>query len=129
MAAIILPQGSLKSAERRTSVAGMERPIEVDVPHRLGKEEARRRIASNVHRLEEHIPGGATHMGSSWTGDELTLDMSALGQTITATIAVEETKVRLRVMLPPMLAMFARPIESALSAKGGDLLLEDRTKR
>lgn len=106
----------------------MERPIEVDLPHKLGKEEARRRIATNMHKLEDQIPGGATHMDSSWAGDELSLNVTALGQTVAANIAVEETRVRLRVMLPPMLAMFAGPIESALSAKGKDLLLEDRRK-
>lgn len=106
----------------------MERPIEVDLPHKLGKEEARRRIADNIHKLEEHIPGGATQMDSHWQGDELSLNLSALGQTVQAQIAVEETKVRCRVMLPPMLAMFAGPIQSALSARGKDMLLEDRRK-
>ena len=106
----------------------MSQPIEVDLPHRLGRDEARRRIAANIHKLEEHIPGGATHMDSHWAGDELNLHVTALGQTVAATIGVEETKVRLRVTLPPMLAMFARPIEAALSAKGGEVLLEDRRK-
>lgn len=106
----------------------MERPIEVDLPHKLGKDEARRRIANNVHRLKDAIPGGATHIDSRWQGDELQLDITALGQTIAATIAVEETKVRLRLLLPPMLAMFARPIEAMLSSKGGDLLLEDKSR-
>ena len=106
----------------------MERPVEVDLPHKLGKEEARRRIAANMHKLEDHIPGGATHMDSSWSGDDLALNLTAMGQTIAAKITVEETRVRLRVDLPPMLAMFAGPIQSALSAKGKDLLLEDRRK-
>jgi hypothetical protein len=106
----------------------MERPIEVELPHRLGKEEARRRIAANVHRLTDHIPGGASQVETSWAGDELSLGISAMGQSIDAKIAVEETKVRVQMILPPMLAMFARPIEAALGAKGGDLLLEDRSK-
>jgi hypothetical protein len=106
----------------------MNQPIEVDLSHNLGRDEARRRIAANIHKLEDHIPGGATHMDSHWTGDELNLNITALGQTVAARIAVEETKVHLRVTLPPMLAMFARPIEAALSAKGKDVLLEDRRK-
>ena len=106
----------------------MERPIEVELPHSLGKEEARRRIAGNIHKLEEHIPGGASHVDSSWAGDELTLNMAALGQNIAARIAVEESRVRVSMTLPPMLAMFARPIEAALSARGGALLLEDKRK-
>lgn len=103
----------------------MDRPIEVDLPHQLGKAEARRRIAGNIHKLEDHVPGGA-RVDSRWNGDTLDLDLAALGQTVSAQIAVEENRVRCRVMLPPMLSMFARPIEAALGAKGRDLLLEDR---
>ena len=39
-------------------ITPMAQPIEVDLPHNLGKDEARRRIAANIHRLTEHIPGG-----------------------------------------------------------------------
>ena len=123
---ILRPRG-LKSDERPSTVARMDRPVEVELPHRLGKDEARRRIASNVHKLKEHVPGGAAHVQSAWSGDELNLDIQALGQAVQAKIAVEETRVRLSVMLPPMLAMFARPIESALRSKG-DVLLEDHLK-
>lgn len=103
----------------------MERPIEVDLPHSLGREEARRRIAGNVHRLEEHIPGGAD-VQSGWTGDRLDLKIGAMGQSVDAAIEVEDSRVRCRVRLPGMLAMLARPIEAMLNAKGRDLLLEDR---
>ena len=101
----------------------MTQPIEVDLPHSLGKDEARRRIANNVHKLQEHIPGGA-QVQSGWVGDQLNLDVAAMGQSITATIDVEETKVRLKVVLPPMLGMFSGMIQAALQKKG-DVLLED----
>jgi len=119
----------LQSAEWRTTVAGMERPIEVDLPHKLGREEARRRIAGNVHKLTDHIPGGAADVKSNWVGDQLNLDITAMGQTVAAQIDVQEAKVRCRVMLPGMLALFAGPIEAALNRKGSDLLLEDRSKK
>ena len=107
----------------------MERPVEVELPHKLGREEARRRIAGNVHRLEDHIPGGAAQVSSNWVGDQLNLDITAMGQKVAALIDVEETKVRCRVMLPGMLAFFAAPIEAALNIKGRDLLLEDKSKK
>lgn len=102
----------------------MERPIEVDLPHRLGKEEARRRIAGNIHKLEDHIPGGS-NVSSNWQGDRLNLNVGAMGQTIEAEIDVEENRVRCKMTLPGMLALFARPIEAMLNAKGSELLLED----
>ena len=107
----------------------MERPIEVELPHKLGREEARRRIADNVHRLHNHIPGGAAKVDSRWAGDQLNLDISAMGQKVAAQIDVEEAKVRCRVMLPGMLAIFAAPIEAALNARGRDLLLEDKSRK
>jgi len=101
----------------------MNQPIEVDLPHSLGKDEARRRIANNIHKLQEHIPGGA-QVQSGWTGDQLNLDVAAMGQSIAATIDVMESKGPLKGRLPPMLGMFAGMIQGALQKKG-DVLLED----
>ena len=105
----------------------MTQPIDVDLPHNLGKEEARRRIAKNIHKLREHIPGGA-QVQSGWSGDQLNLDVAAMGQTVTAAIDVMEDKVHLKVLLPGMLGMFAGVIQATLQRKGG-LLLEDHLKR
>lgn len=102
----------------------MSQPIKVDLPHKLGRDEARRRIANNIHRLKEHIPGGA-HVESSWAGDELNLGVHALGQAVQAKIGVEDTKVQVEILLPGMLAMFAGPVEAMLQKKG-NILLEDQ---
>ena len=126
---MILAGAGLQSAEWGTTVAGMERPVEVELPHKLGREEARRRIANNVHKLRDHLPGGAAQVESSWAGDQLNLDIVAMGQKVAAVIDVEDTKVRCRVMLPGILALFAGPLEAALNRKGRDLLLEDKSKK
>lgn len=104
----------------------MQRPIDVDLPHRLGRDEARRRIAGNIDKLEAQIPGGASLVGSSWSGDTLNLAIHAMGQTVEAKIDVEEAKVHCRVMLPGILSLFAGPIEAMLNKKGNALLLEDK---
>jgi putative polyhydroxyalkanoate system protein len=104
----------------------MTQPIDVDLPHNLGKDEARRRIANNIHKLQEHIPGGA-EVQSGWTGDKLSLDLKAMGQAVAATIDVMDTKVHLKVLLPGMLGMFAGVIQGALQKKGS-VLLEDHSK-
>ncbi|MEO7366110.1 MAG: polyhydroxyalkanoic acid system family protein [Sphingomicrobium sp.] len=103
----------------------MQKPIQVDLPHKLGRDEARRRIANNIHQLKDHIPGGSAHVESNWIGDELNLTISALGQEVAARIGVQETKVHVEVMLPGMLAMFAGPIQAMLQKKG-NILLEDK---
>ncbi|HEY8592611.1 MAG TPA: polyhydroxyalkanoic acid system family protein [Sphingomicrobium sp.] len=104
----------------------MTQPIDVDLPHSLGKDEARRRISNNIHKLQEHIPGGA-QVQSGWTGDQLNMDIAAMGQAVTATIDVMDNKVHLRVLLPGMLGMFSGMIQAGLQKKGG-VLLEDHSK-
>ena len=104
----------------------MTQPIDVDLPHNLGKDEARRRIANNIHKLQEHIPGGA-QVQSGWTGDQLNLQVAALGEAINATIDEMETKVHLKVLLTGLLGMFSGMVQAALQKKGG-ALLEDHTK-
>ena len=104
----------------------MTQPIDIDLPHNLGKDEARRRIANNMHKLQEHFPGGA-QVQSGWSGDQLNLQVAAMGEAVNATIDVMETKVHLKVLLPGMLGMFAGMIQGALQKKG-NVLLEDHSK-
>ena len=104
----------------------MSQPIDVDLPHNLGKDEARRRIANNIHKLQEHIPGGA-NVQSGWSGDQLNLSIAAMGEAVNATIDVMESKVHVKVLLPGMLGMFSGVIQAALQKKG-NVLLEDHTK-
>lgn len=104
----------------------MGQPIDVDLPHKLGKDEAKRRIGGNIHKLSEHVPGGAADVTSRWEGDTMKLSVSALGQAVEADITVYDSKVHCHIDLPGMLALFAKPIEAMLSARGGDLLLEDK---
>ena len=104
----------------------MTQPIDVDLPHSLGKDEARRRIANNIHKLEQHIPGGA-QVQSGWTGDQLNLSIAAMGEAVNATIEVMDTKVHLKVLLPGMLGMFSGMIQAALQKKGSVLLEDHRS--
>ena len=117
---------ALEKLGNRPHSSCMSQPIQVDLPHKLGKEEARRRIAGNVHKLKDHIPGGAD-VQSAWAGDQLRLDIGAMGQSVQALIGVDESVVHVRVLLPGLLGMFARPIEAMLQKKG-NLLLEDQSK-
>lgn len=107
--------------------ADMAKPIIVDLPHRLGAEEAQRRMAGSIGSLKDHIPGGA-QVSSSWSGNRLNLSVIAMGQDVNAVLDVQETLVRVEVVLPGALGFFAKPIEALLRSKGG-ALLEDKTRR
>jgi hypothetical protein len=103
----------------------MAQPLIVDLPHRLGKEEAHRRIARGVGRIADHIPGGA-EADSHWEGDRLNLRVAAMGQTVTAHIDVMETIVRIEIVLPPALSFFAGPVAAMLRKKGTEMLEDKR---
>ena len=105
----------------------MSGPISVDLPHRLGAEEAKRRIASNMGSLTGHLPSGA-QVRSTWEGDRLALGIGVLGQEVEAAIDVKESVVRVTVLLPPALAFFGKAIEAGLRRSAPELL-EDRTRR
>ena len=104
----------------------MQRTIEVDLAHSLGKEEARRRIAGNIGNLGQHMPGGVAEVTERWEGDSLHLGIGAMGQEVQGRLDIEDSKVHVSVELPGMLAMFAGPIEQLFRSRGKDLLLEDR---
>ena len=99
-------------------------PFSVDLPHSLGAEEARRRIANGVGSLKDHIPGAAD-VRSSWTGDHLGLQIAALGQEVNAGIDVHDSFVRIEMQLPPALGFFRGAIEAGLK-RGGAMMLEDK---
>jgi hypothetical protein len=104
----------------------MSSPISIDLPHRLGAEEARRRIENGLGGLTHYIPGGEVR--SAWNGDRLGLQVSAMGQEVNAQLDIRETVVRVEVLLPPALAFFGKAIEAALRRTGTELL-EDRSDR
>lgn len=99
----------------------MTDPVEVDIPHKLGREAARSRIAGGIGKLESYIPGG-TVTENRWDGDRLSFTVTVLGQTAHATVDVLEDKAHLAVMLPPMLALFAGKIRDVLGREGPKLL-------
>jgi hypothetical protein len=105
----------------------MSAPISVDLPHRLGAEEAKRRIASNISGLTSHLPTGA-QVHSQWEGDRLKIGVGVMGQELDASIDVRESLVRVTVLLPPALAFFGKAIEAGLRRTGPELL-EDRSKK
>ena len=105
----------------------MNKPLVVDLPHKLGAEEAKRRMRNGIGKLQDHIPGGG-HVESGWEGNRMKLRVQAMGQEVIGHMDVEETKVRVELMLPPILSLFAGKVEGLLRSRGSELL-EDKTKK
>ncbi|MGY8668342.1 polyhydroxyalkanoic acid system family protein [Bradyrhizobium sp. UFLA05-109] len=99
----------------------MSAPLVVSIPHRLGREEAARRLKSGLGRAAASIP--VMHVEEErWEGDRMNFRIRALGQVAAGQVDVGEDQVRVEVMLPWLLQRFAE-LAQATIRKRGQLLL------
>jgi hypothetical protein len=103
----------------------MSKAITINIPHELGRAEARRRIDEGFERFSHQMGGVAGAVTKSWDGDRLAYQLTAMGQSISGTIEVMETVVKLEVLLPNLLGMIAGKLKGRLQ-KEGQLLLEKK---
>ena len=92
----------------------MSAPVVVSIPHRLGRDEAARRIRSGFERADGQFAGMLKISEQIWTGDRLAFRASALGQAAAGTIDVGEDQVRIEVTLPWLLAKVAERLMPAI---------------
>jgi hypothetical protein len=103
----------------------MTEPLIVTIPHRLGKDEAARRIRDGIGRAKGEFAHLIRIDNDVWEGDRLSFAASALGQHAHGTIDVYDAAVRLEVTLPWLLARFARAVQRVVGQRG-QLLLEKK---
>lgn len=108
-------------------MANMTEDQPIDIPHKLGREKARDRIARRIGDLAGHIPGGAAEVDHRWVGEnEMALNVTAMNQQVRTRLLVEEDRIRLYLQLPGMLQFIRPAVERALKAKGAQLLEDKR---
>ena len=103
----------------------MSGPLVVSIPHRLGKDEAVRRLKNGLGSASANFSHVFKVEEQTWTGPHLQYRISALGQAASGSIDVAEDYVRLEVFLPWLLAMLAETLQP-LIRKQGTLLLEKK---
>jgi hypothetical protein len=103
----------------------MSEPLVVTIPHRLGKDEAARRIRDGVARAKSEFATLLRIDNDAWEGDRYSFSAAAFGQHAQGTIDVYEGAVRLTVTLPWLLARFARAVQRVVGQRG-QLLLEKK---
>ena len=103
----------------------MQKPVVVDIPHSLGRAEARRRLEEGFGRIRDQIAGNAIAFEETWSGDRLSFRAGALGQTVTGRLDVFDASVRIEVDLPWFLAAIAEKLKGRLRHEGA-LLLEKK---
>jgi len=99
----------------------MSRPLVVSIPHRLGKEEAVRRLQAGLTRAASSIPVLSVDE-ERWEGDKMIFRVRALGQAAAGHVDVAEDHVQVEVVLPWLLQRFAEAAQAAIRSRGQRLL-------
>jgi hypothetical protein len=103
----------------------MSKQLNVSIPHRLGKEEAVRRLKAGMGSERTNYSHVFNVQEETWAGDQLAFRISALAQTVSGTIDVADDHVTLQVFLPWLLAKLAEAIQP-LIRREGTLLLDKK---
>jgi hypothetical protein len=99
----------------------MSAPLVVSIPHRLGREEATRRLKAGLTRAATSIPVLKVDE-ERWEDNRMVFRVRALGQAAAGHLDVEDDHVRLEVMLPWLLQRFAEVAQVAIQNRGRLLL-------
>ena len=103
----------------------MSAPLIVSIPHRLGREEAARRLKAGLTRAAASVPVLQVDE-ERWEGDRMIFRVRALGQAASGHLDVAEDHVRLEVTLPWLLQRFAEVAQVAIRNRA-KLLLTKRS--
>lgn len=99
----------------------MSAPLIVSIPHRLGREEASRRLKTGLTRAASSVPVLKVDE-ERWEGDRMIFRVRALGQAASGHLDVADDHVRLEVTLPWLLQKFAQAAQIAIKNRGNLLL-------
>ena len=100
--------------------------ITVTIPHRLTQDEARTRLQKGITDLKTRHAASIAQVDETWTGNQMSFRLSAMGQAITGRVDVQPSTVKLDVDLPWMLAMLAEKIRPRVEEEGRRML-EDKS--
>ncbi|HZE54521.1 MAG TPA: polyhydroxyalkanoic acid system family protein [Bradyrhizobium sp.] len=99
----------------------MTAPLIVSIPHRLGREEATRRLKAGLTRVASSIPVLKVDE-ERWEQDRMIFRVRALGQAASGHLDVADDHVRVEVTLPWLLQRFAEVAQVAIQNRGKLLL-------
>src|SRR5438445_13045137 len=95
----------------------MSQPVVVTISHRLGKEEATRRLRKGFADLPTNFTPLFRINDHRWSADRFDFSLSAFAQLISGTIEVADANVRVALMLRRLLARLTSQIPRLLQRR------------
>ncbi|MGO9672693.1 MAG: polyhydroxyalkanoic acid system family protein [Methylocella sp.] len=100
----------------------MPQSIVITVPHNLGADAAKKRIAERIELLRTTYVDKLAQSEVNWTGNKADLRVHALGQSMTAQIDVMPDSVRIEAQLPWLLAALGEKAKGFLTSNAKESL-------
>lgn len=99
----------------------MSAPLIVSIPHRLGRDEAKRRLKSGLGRAAQSVPVLSVEQ-EIWQDDRMMFRVRAFGQVAAGHVDIAEDNVTVEVTLPWLLQKFADVAQATIKRRGNLLL-------
>jgi hypothetical protein len=99
----------------------MSEPLVITIPHRLGKDEALKRVQPALGTVSRTFPAIKVEE-EVWSGHRMTFRVRALNQVASGTVTIEDDYVRLEAVLPWLLHRFAQAIQKTVAGRAKVLL-------
>jgi hypothetical protein len=96
--------------------------IDVSIPHRLTRDEAKCRLQSGAAQLRAQFGPSVAHVQETWQDYHADFRFTAMGQAITGRMDVDDHLIRMSVDVPWVLGMIADKIRGKVEQEGRKLL-------
>lgn len=100
----------------------MSQPLIVSIPHKLGKDEALRRIKAGLGSVKAQYTQVVRVDEEIWSGDRLAFRLTALKSQASGTLDVADDHVRIEVTLPWLLAGIAHGAQAIIRERANRML-------
>ncbi len=100
------------------------KPLEVRVPHNLGRDEIRRRLDEAAVRARTEYAGSISQLQTTWDGDDrLGIFLVVKGMKFNGEIEVRTNELVAKLHVPMLASLFAGTIRSGIEDQLGKLVV------
>lgn len=94
----------------------------MNIPHQLGKEEARTRIQSLLQQVQSRYGAQVQDLNEEWNGDTGTFSFKVMNMAVSGTLTVNDNEVALNSKLPLAASMFQGQIKNVIMEEAKKVL-------